>query len=191
MTATLAAPVTVDAARAVLQRRAEQLRDSGLGVSAVARELGVPKTTVRRWTDPAYADRLRRLSRDAKRCRTGVCIVCAGKTRLAKGGVPADVCGICAPDHYGPLFSRARKGRGPVTERCRELLAAGPKRRLTLQQELGITSDHTGVLLNRLLRQGYIERVGRGRYQLCSTEKSAPASAAAPSPHKERAQSVA
>lgn len=169
--------------RAELRTRAEELYRRHYAIKAIARELGVAPTTIRRWVVPGYAEHLRRLSREAKQRRTGVCIHCGGETKLGRK-VIAEVCGACAPAHYAPIYRDRVIGRGPITERARELLADGPKRRSYLRDELGISQDHMSVLLNRLVQQGYIERVEIGVYQLCSTAKSVPVSAADPSPNR-------
>jgi hypothetical protein len=171
-----------------LRRRAEALHARHYAIKAIARELDVAETTIRRWVVPEYAARSRRLAREAKRRHTGTCGKCGGKTTLKKNGTSGEtaaICGTCAPIHYAPIYSTLHKGRGPVTERARELLAGGPMGRSELRRQLGISSDHVSVLLNRLVRQGYIERVELGVYQLCSNPKSAAATAAAPQPHKE------
>lgn len=58
-------------------RRARSLRARGLTQRAIADTLGVSRTTVARWLSPAYAERDRRRSREAKRRRRAPCERCA------------------------------------------------------------------------------------------------------------------
>lgn len=164
-------------------QRARDLRELGLSYRVIARRFAVSPTTVRRWVIPGYAEHLRVLSRDAKRRRTGTCKQCGGTTHLTKTGGLAEICGTCAPDYYAPIYRDALIGRGPITERARELLADGPKPRSYLRSALGLTQAHVSVLLVCLQKQGYVERAGPGLYQLCST-KSPAVTGADPSPNR-------
>lgn len=75
--------------------QAVALRQTGLGYKTVARKVGISPSTVRRFTDAEYAERQRRLSREAKRRRTGICVDCGGLTRY-NGTNGQDVSKRCA-----------------------------------------------------------------------------------------------
>ncbi len=77
------------------RERVLSLRAEGLGVRRIARATGVSKTTVKRWIDPSYDERLRRLSLEAKQRRTGICVDCGATTRYAGHG--QDVSLRCPP----------------------------------------------------------------------------------------------
>ncbi len=90
-----------------IRDQAIELREQGLGYKTIARQLGVSATTVKRWADPDYAERMRSLSLSAKRRRTGACVDCGGTTRytgtLGNNG-PSLRCSGCRKE-----FERAAK----------------------------------------------------------------------------------
>lgn len=67
-------------------------------IGMIAEQLGVSKTTIVRWTNPAYDKRSREMVRKRHRERTGVCVDCGGETKY--GGQPgkpiSDVCAECS-----------------------------------------------------------------------------------------------
>jgi len=64
-----------------LRERARELREAGGSQRAIAAELGVSITTVRRYTNPEYERQALFYAREAKRRRTGVCVDCGATTR--------------------------------------------------------------------------------------------------------------
>jgi len=58
------------------------------GYKKVGERLGMSTTTIRRWLDPDFNERILRLSREAKRRRRGICEDCGGETRYAGGPGP-------------------------------------------------------------------------------------------------------
>lgn len=67
------------------RERVRQLDAQGVGYTHIARELGIPGTTVFRWLHPEYAEKSRRAALRAKKRRTGVCDRCGGQTKLNDG----------------------------------------------------------------------------------------------------------
>lgn len=103
-----------------------------------------------------------RLSREAKRRRTGTCKECGATTRYngGKDKPVSDLCAKCAAEKSG----RARRGTGGNMERVMRMLAE-PCSRSDLHEALGISYGVLDVTLNRLLGYGLIERVSRGVYR--------------------------
>ena len=87
-----------------LRGRASELRAQGLSYKAIARELGLPPTTVFSWLNPVYAERARMMSRAAKARRTGTCVDCGAPTRYAGHGGAVAVAARC------PACSSRRTG---------------------------------------------------------------------------------
>jgi hypothetical protein len=83
---------------------------NGHGIKAVAKQLGISANSVRRYVDPAYAERQRRLSREAKQRRTGICRECGGETRYNGHRVngPSSLCSTCLHrlQHEAKLWTR-------------------------------------------------------------------------------------
>lgn len=64
-----------------LQEQARALYVPGVfGINRVSRKLGVPRSTIRRWVNPQFAERSRVLSRNYKRTLRGTCSECGGET---------------------------------------------------------------------------------------------------------------
>ena len=65
---------------------------------SLARQLNVTESTIRRWVDPASAEKALAASRRSKAARRGVCEDCGGETRYGghrlKGGV-SRICAAC------------------------------------------------------------------------------------------------
>ena len=104
----------------------------------------------------------RRLSREAKRRRTGVCEDCGAVTRYSWRGTngTSRFCPSCAAKRS----NAARRGQGPRQQQLHALLSE-PRRYSEIRDALTVTSEHTMVLLIRELRAGRIERVSRGVYR--------------------------
>jgi len=68
------------------------------GYKAVARELGISVTSVRRYVDDNFHQRMLADSREAKKRRTGVCERCGGETRYngRTTNGPSPICDTCA-----------------------------------------------------------------------------------------------
>lgn len=152
--------------------RAEAVRlrsQEGLGCKRIARLLGVSPSTVRRWTNPEYAERQLRLSREAKRRRRGVCERCGGETRYSGGrnssGTPvATLCARCGTqasvDHH-----QALRGSGDLQPRILAFLDE-PRRLSELQRLLSAPqAGRVSTELGRMIRYGTVERVERGLYR--------------------------
>jgi len=86
---------------------AQELRDQACrlylpgvrGVGTVAKMIGVPKTTVRRWVNPETAEKQRKISREAKRKRKGICSECGGQTSYnGHDKAVSDTCANCVRD---------------------------------------------------------------------------------------------
>lgn len=162
--------------RETLRERATELRAQGLGPTAIGRELGVAKTTVVAWTHPSYAARQRRLSREAKRRRTGTCIECGATTRYGGHETPGGIsryCADCGPAVGGQLTRERRLGKGPMQARVLAFCMT-PRRFSEIRDELGTTEGHVAQLLHRLVRYGLLTRVARGVYVTTSPLESRP-----------------
>ena len=83
---------------------------NGHGITSVARQLGISPTSVRRYVNPTYATRMRHLSNEAKRRRTGICRECGGETRYNGRTVngPSTLCSACLHrlQHEAKLWTR-------------------------------------------------------------------------------------
>jgi len=75
---------------------ARRLYQDGLTRVEIASRLSVALTTVYRWVDPVYAERIRRQSREAKRRRTGTCEDCGAETRY-NGHAENGASHLCLP----------------------------------------------------------------------------------------------
>lgn len=140
--------------------RDEVMRRKGEPTKRVARELGVPETTVRRWLDPEFAARMRRLSNEAKQRRTGRCRKCGATTRYAGHGMDVSpTCVACANADIG----LARRGSGPIGREAVALLATA-HRYSEICRQLDIAPGYANVLLARLRSYGLIVRLSRGVY---------------------------
>lgn len=158
---------------APVDARVEAVRlrsQEGLGCKRIARLLGVSPSTVRRWTNPDYAERQLRLSREAKQRRTGVCEICGGVTRYA-GARNADQtpvslrCDRCGRERSRERM-RAKRGSGPMQERILAFLSDGPRRFTEIRMVLDIADrSRLAPHLHRLVAYGLIERVERGLYR--------------------------
>lgn len=71
--------------REQLRLKTESLHAAGVAIRAIATALDLSYSTVYRWLNQEYAGRRRRLSREAKRRRTGVCARCGAVARYAGG----------------------------------------------------------------------------------------------------------
>jgi len=81
------------------KRRAQALYvPKSYGYRRIARELGIPPGTVRRWVVPGKAEADRRAARERKRQRVGVCERCGGQTRYngRTAAGPSRICATCA-----------------------------------------------------------------------------------------------
>lgn len=151
--------------RETLRERAAELHAQGVGPTAIGRELGVAKSTVFAWANPSYAARQRRLSREAKRRRTGTCAECGQPTRYNGHTVDgaSRYCADCGPAVGGQLTRERTLGKGPVQARVLAFCAT-PRRCSEIRAELGTTEGHVNQLLHRLVRHGLLTRVARGVY---------------------------
>lgn len=140
------------------------LRDQGMSLAAIARETGLSVSKVRRILSPEYAERMRQLSREAKRRRTGTCEKCGTETRYnGHAHVTSRLCLPCAAAASG----LARRGHGPRPRQVVDLLERQPTATYTeICRHLGVVGPHAANVLNRMVRFGLIERVSRGVYRL-------------------------
>jgi hypothetical protein len=149
------------------EERLEQIRPllaEGLTHREISERLGISRSHVSHLCSPkSYATTLR-LSREAKRRRTGTCVDCGGPTAYSGTPTPSERCGDCATLHYAPIYAAARRGVGPKAGAALTYLSE-PRRYSELRDHLAITGAHTGVLLHRLRKYGLIERLGHGLYQ--------------------------
>lgn len=106
-----------------------------------------------------------RLSREAKRKRTGTCRVCGGETRYAgkKGNAVSVQCKHCAAGAMREL-NIARRGTGPTISRVLAYLSE-PRSVSQVSAKMKITREHASVQLRRLIRYGKVRRVSRGVYE--------------------------
>lgn len=166
----------MSATRAALAAQVAELRGRGLSHSQVAARLGVsPSYASLLATDPDGAKEAAR--KDSYR---GSCVVCGARTNGSDG--PGKAPTHC-PRHGNAAEAAARRGQGPVQKALVECLAEGPLRYVEIAAALPITQDHTKVLLHRSVRDGLVERVSRGVYQLPAASQRR--SAEDTSPHKE------
>lgn len=161
--------------RATLRERAAELHAQGLGPTAIGRELGVPTSTIVRWTNPSYAAASRRLARDAKRRRSGTCARCGQPTRYNGHTVngASRYCAHCGPAVGGQLARERLLGKGQVQARVLAFCTT-PHRFSEIRAELGTTEGHVAQLLHRLVRYGLLTRVARGVYVTTSPLESRP-----------------
>jgi hypothetical protein len=141
--------------------QAAPLKAQGLTYREIAERLGVSLQTVKRcFSDRSY-ETDRRLSREAKRRRTGICEDCGAVTRYTGHG--QDVSPHCVPcgKRRGGL---AQRGRGKVGEVLAYL--DQPRRYSEIRDHFGMTSQYLSQMLyGRLLRRGDVVRLSRGVYQ--------------------------
>jgi DNA-binding CsgD family transcriptional regulator len=77
--------------------KARQLRKTGKTYPAIAAELGVSKKTIRRWLNPAEAERDRVSARAMKEKYRGECEICGSPTNGCGGpGTAAKLCAACS-----------------------------------------------------------------------------------------------
>lgn len=113
-----------------------------------------------------YANDLR-LSREAKRRRTGTCVDCGATTRYNGHGVAVSArCVACANARRG----EATRGQGFRQQQIATLLASGTMRFCEIREALGASGQLTSILLRRAVRYGIIRRVSRGVYALASED---------------------
>jgi hypothetical protein len=139
-----------------------------IGYKLIAKRVGLSPSTVRRVLRPERAERDRMLSREAKRKRTGSCILCGGLTRYGGGDPPISrYCKTCA----GRIGGHAnRASNGYVYDALMALLAErGPLHMVEIRDGLGITTGHACSLLHRHRNYGTIVRLRRGVYALPPT----------------------
>lgn len=97
----------------------------------------------------------------------GVCERCGAPTDGSNGKSSAPtICKACAPEVYGPQYSAAKSGQGPVQAAVLAALRAGPMRFMEISRAIGKPHEYMGQLLQRLVAQGLIERPSRGVYRL-------------------------
>ena len=106
-------------------------------------------------------------SRALKESYRGQCEKCGRRTTGCNGPCHAPkLCYRCSPVEVG----RRQRGTGPVTSVA--LAFFEKERRFSdLRDHLGISNGHTGMLINRLLRYGLIERTRRGYYRALPREE--------------------
>jgi transposase-like protein len=78
--------------------QAAQMREQGASIAECARRFGVSTSTIRRWLDPALAERTRRSARELKRTKyTGTCVDCGAKTAYSGNrSLPSERCADCS-----------------------------------------------------------------------------------------------
>lgn len=113
----------------------------------------------------AAHENARRLSREAKRRRTGTCADCGTVTRYGgRAGVAVSVrCPSCSAQKNA---AENKRGKGPLNSRVLAELQHGPMTYSEIRDMLRLPNTRMGPLLVRLLRYGLIERPRRGLYQL-------------------------
>ena len=99
-----------------------------------------------------------RLSREAKRRRTGICVDCGAVTRYNGRGV-AKRCLTCA----NRVTAKPKIGKGSGQVKVLAFLSE-PRRYSEVRDELGLTNEMASVTLHRLRSHGLVERVSRGVY---------------------------
>lgn len=107
--------------------------------------------------EASYRNTLR-LSREAKRRRTGTCRVCGAVTRYA--GKPGKPVSELCPEHAARENGERQRGTGALQLRILDYLSE-PRRYSEIRAEMGVD---IGMSLHRLLRYGKVERVKRGVY---------------------------
>jgi hypothetical protein len=154
--------MTADASRRL--EHAQALRELGHGYKVIARELGVSDTTVRRLIVPGFAERMRRLSREAKRRRTGRCERCGGVTRYnGHGRSVSQLCRACGA-RAGAEYAETLRGTGTLARAILDAVDGEPRRFMELCQIVDRTPNQIGVTLDRLLKYGLVEQPERGVY---------------------------
>ena len=110
--------------------------------------------------EASYRNTLR-LSREAKRRRTGTCRVCGVTTRYSghAGKAVSDLC----PAHAAQANGARLRGSGPLAQKILAYLDE-PRRFSEIRDELGMGHNTVSPMLNKLVRYGLIERVSRGVY---------------------------
>jgi hypothetical protein len=103
-----------------------------------------------------------RLSREAKRRRTGTCSDCGAVTRYGgrKGEPVSERCFKCA----AVLAGKTKRGKGSVNRRVL-LYLRKPRRYSEIRDHFGLSDGMANLTLQRLLRYGLVERVERGVYR--------------------------
>ncbi len=111
----------------------------------------------------ASIEKSRRLSREAKRRRTGICESCGNPTSyngLTNNG-PSRVCRPCSAVERG----LAKRGTGSAETAILAFIAKDERRLFEIAAGVGITWNHAHVTLHRLMRYGMVERPRRGVYR--------------------------
>lgn len=80
-----------------LHNQAEILRRKGWGYRTIGRELGVSATTVRRWLNPDYDQRMKQNNRARKLKYAGKCVDCGARTSYGEN--KDNPCLRCVPCH--------------------------------------------------------------------------------------------
>lgn len=144
---------------------ARELHRQGLGYTLIARELGISRTTARRYVQPGTWERHREQSRRNKQKRRGACRNCGAETRYNGKTVngPSELCLPCASRLTG---GRKRRTGERQLQLAGLLATRGPQRLTGIASLLGITANHAMVLLIREMRAGRVVRVKRGTYDL-------------------------
>ena len=108
--------------------QAQRLRNEGLAYREIAKRVGVSFSTAHRWLNPDYAERQRKISREAKKRRQiKDCIDCGAK--LAYDRQHNDRCQRCQHEHdYGErnarIFAAWERGEDAPTIAAREGLTS-------------------------------------------------------------------
>ncbi len=147
--------VSTRAARAEVALR---LRAQGLTAREIGERLGISRSYASAlFTDPEGEKYLRR------RAGYGRCEICGTPTNGSNGREEHP---RCAAHNRGAEIQRALAGTRGFTHDVLVLIGDGLDRYGDLRDGLGISSNYASVMLNRLVRGGFIERVSRGRYRL-------------------------
>jgi hypothetical protein len=107
-------------------------------------------------------EKSRRLSREAKRRRTGTCIDCGAVTRYAgKSSAVSTRCPACGNRALG----LSKRGKGVFTEAALAAMRERPLREAEVAQAALVSRGYARNMIHRLTRYGLIERVERGLYR--------------------------
>jgi transposase len=122
--------------------RARSLRERGVPHREIAARLGVSRTTVARWLNPAYAERDRQRSREAKRRRRRPCERCGCPLSYERQD------GVCRLCQRGNATCR----RARVAELYRSGLEPA-----AIARQLSLHPKYVSWLVGRLARAGEVE----------------------------------
>jgi hypothetical protein len=103
--------------------RVLMLREAGWGIRPIARETGVPATTVYRWVDPLFAERDRARARAWKARHRRTCPSCGGDMTA---DTRAKTCRACDPTNQPR--TRCKNGH-PLTPETTYICNGGTARR--------------------------------------------------------------